>query len=143
MVPLADLGDVHGGIRVVLVAGQGHKNSYTLREDEIPKVKKGASAPAPAKSAPQPSGVAPKEAEKAPAPTTNLQSSKQLEQAVEEIVKRQNEPIVKMLGNIQKLLLEQQNAGPSMKDIVGGIGWILGIVGIAAYFLSRSRNRPR
>lgn len=141
VVPLADLGDVHGDIRISLVAGQGHKSSYTLREDEIPAIKKGASTAGRAKPASQPSGRVPKDEKKTPEP--NLQSSKKLEQTIEEIVKRQNQQIIKMLGTIQKQLLEQQNQGPSVRDIVGGIGWILGIVGIAAYFLSRNRNRSQ
>ncbi|MEJ2716266.1 MAG: hypothetical protein P8182_03880 [Deltaproteobacteria bacterium] len=139
VVPLADLGDVRGDIHITLIAGQGHKNSYTLREDEIPSMKKGTAAAGPAKPASQPSGVVPRDDERKPA--ANLQSPKKSKQDIEEIVTRQNQQIVKMLGNIQRLLLEQENRGPSVRDIVGGIGWIFGIVGIAAYFMSRSRNR--
>ena len=41
------------------------------------------------------------------------------------------------LAPIRKMLAEQYNAEPSMRDIIGGIGWLLGLAGIAAYFKNR------
>ena len=35
------------------------------------------------------------------------------------------------------MLASQFDAGPSLKDIVGGIGWIFGLVGVAAWFRRR------
>ncbi len=42
------------------------------------------------------------------------------------------------LSPIKRLLGEQVEAGPSLRDIIGGIGWIFGLIGVAAYF----RRRP-
>jgi nickel transport protein len=36
------------------------------------------------------------------------------------------------------MLAEQTEAGPNLRDIIGGIGWIFGLIGVAAYF----RRRP-
>jgi nickel transport protein len=42
-----------------------------------------------------------------------------------------------MLGEQQKLLMEQKMKGPGVTEIIGGIGWIFGLVGVWAYFMSR------
>jgi nickel transport protein len=51
-------------------------------------------------------------------------------------------PLFQKQATLEKLLLEDKFSGPKMTDIVGGIGWILGLGGIAAFFLSFKR-RPR
>ena len=51
-------------------------------------------------------------------------------------------PLFQKQAKLEKLLLEDKFSGPKMTDIVGGIGWILGLGGIAAFFLSFKR-RPR
>lgn len=43
------------------------------------------------------------------------------------------------LAPIRRALLEQDQRGPGLQEIIGGIGWIFGLVGIAAYFKSRPR----
>jgi nickel transport protein len=37
------------------------------------------------------------------------------------------------------MLAETRQSGPGFRDIVGGIGYILGLVGIAAYVHSRRK----
>jgi nickel transport protein len=51
-------------------------------------------------------------------------------------------PLFQKQATLEKLLLEDKFSGPKMTDIVGGIGWILGLGGIAAFFWSFKR-RPR
>lgn len=137
-VPIADLGTVNGDVLITLVAGEGHKRNYRLSADELPKNSKSVSKTSrPERPAPGPDSVKTTELTQ---PVAHVQDLGTLEKAIETIVKRENEKIVKMLGNQQKLLLEQRNSGPTLKDIVGGIGWILGIVGVIAFFLGRTRN---
>jgi len=57
------------------------------------------------------------------------------------VLDKKLEPIVKMLGKQERLLLEAKHGGPKVSDIVGGLGWIVGLVGLAAFFWGR--NRPR
>jgi len=52
---------------------------------------------------------------------------------VEAIVKREVAPIKLMLA-------EMHDAGPSVAEILGGIGWIFGLFGVAAYMKSRNRS---
>ena len=51
-------------------------------------------------------------------------------------------PLFQKQATLEKLLLEDKFSGPKMTDIVGGIGWILGLGGIAAFFWSFKR-KPR
>jgi nickel transport protein len=37
-------------------------------------------------------------------------------------------------------LLEDKQGGPRINDIIGGIGWIVGMVGLAAFFWGRNRS---
>ena len=41
------------------------------------------------------------------------------------------------LGPIRRDLAAQVNAGPDIQEIIGGIGWSLGLVGIGLYFKGR------
>ena len=66
-----------------------------------------------------------------------LLSEKQLDQIIEKAVEK---ALDKKLQPINRMLAQMQNKGPSINDIFGGIGYILGFFGIAAYFLSKKRN---
>ena len=48
-----------------------------------------------------------------------------------------NEALDAKLAPIKHMLASQFDAGPRLKDIVGGIGWIFGLVGVAAWFRRR------
>jgi nickel transport protein len=39
-----------------------------------------------------------------------------------------------------KLLVETRRSGPSVTDILGGIGYIFGLIGVAAYFNAKRRK---
>ncbi len=43
------------------------------------------------------------------------------------------------LAPIRRAVLEGTEDGPGLREIIGGIGWIFGLVGVAAYFKSRPR----
>jgi len=43
------------------------------------------------------------------------------------------------LAPLRRALAAGNGAEPSLRDIVGGLGWIMGLVGIGLYF---SRRRP-
>lgn len=44
------------------------------------------------------------------------------------------------LAPLRKALAAKSAEGPSLNEIVGGIGWIVGIIGIVLFFLSRRKN---
>ncbi|MGO9571147.1 MAG: hypothetical protein ACLP5H_26780 [Desulfomonilaceae bacterium] len=133
---LADLTPIKGDIKIVLEGGMGHKADFTLSQADLPVSTQKIPTPqpktqerttaAPAIVAIQPSGQAP--------------DSALIKKIVEDAVDEKIQPLVKMLGNQQKLLMEQKDKGPTITEIVGGIGWILGIVGVAGYFMGRKRK---
>ena len=51
-------------------------------------------------------------------------------------------PVLQKQAVLEKLILEEKFSGPKITDIIGGIGWIIGLAGIAAFFLS-SKRKPR
>jgi len=58
---------------------------------------------------------------------------KELEGIVESIMDKKLKPVITML-------VDQRNSDPSVTDILGGIGYIIGLVGVAALFKSRNRK---
>jgi nickel transport protein len=116
-------------LRILLQAGEGHQNEWTVDAAEF----MGASLPAATTpSAPQ-SGVAPDPVshggERAHTPALTRAD-------VEEVVAA---ALDAKLAPIQRELREQGQKGPGVQEIVGGIGWIFGLIGVAAYFKSRPR----
>jgi len=107
-------------LRLLLKAGVGHEAEWVVKAEEF-----GAApadeAPAAATPAAE-SGAAPAAA--APMDTAALKA------AVDAVVKRELEPVKRMLADMSQ-------PGPSVTEILGGIGYIFGLFGVAAYFKSR------
>lgn len=113
-------------LRILLQAGEGHQNDWTVPASELSAPSIPAAAPAMVITAVAPS-----------APAAGSTKAESLTQAdVERIV---NTALDAKLVPIKRTLLEQVEAGPGLREIIGGIGWIFGLVGVAAYFKSRSR----
>lgn len=118
-------------LKIVLEAELGHKGEYTLNLTD-----------GPVSSQRQPSEkpvVADTLSVSAPSvvPTGGAQvvlNQEALLQALSLMMDRKIEPLIKTMGNQERLLLEQQAGAPKMTEIIGGIGWILGLAGIGAFF---------
>ena len=125
-------------LRIRVNAGEGHQNECTVSAGEL------------ADASPQASALTAKDAEAAAArtrpaasassgasgPTASAVPTAALTPAdVERIV---NAALDARLAPIKRMLAERTEAGPGLREIIGGIGWIFGIVGVAAYF----RRRP-
>jgi nickel transport protein len=67
-------------------------------------------------------------------PTGSIGISKEeIKGLIEESLERKLSPIIRMIS-------ESQTKGPSVTEIVGGIGYIFGLMGVALYFLSRRKK---
>jgi nickel transport protein len=129
-------------LTVNLEAGTGHRGEWTVRAGEIDLPETGSdadgavAAPAPPDSpAKSTAGESPVSAEvqtKTPEGTVSLE---QVEQVVDQALDRKLKPVM-------KLLTESRQTGPGVTEIVGGIGYIFGLMGVAAWFQSR-RNRGK
>jgi nickel transport protein len=116
-------------LRLVLDAGMGHRGEYLLTAKDLGKAieaTKNAKAPQAALSA------APSE-EKAPALATGI-DAQQLSSIVEKALAKQLAPLT---AQIAKMNAER---GIGISDVIGGLGYILGLLGLAAYMKSRKQK---
>ena len=123
------------GLRIRINAGEGHQNEWGMDASEF----SGAAAPT-ASPAEKVNGT--EKTEGAAAPATTAAPSVPAAQAVSGATPDQVRAIVNAaldakLGPIRRDLAAQVNAGPGIQEIIGGIGWILGLVGIGLYFKGR------
>jgi len=117
-------------LRILLQAGEGHQNEWIMDAAEF----SGAAPPAhTAAAAPQSGGAADlvSGGGGVAQPNAGLTRSD-----VEEVVAA---VLDAKLAPIKRELLEQNQGGPGVREIVGGIGWIFGLIGVAAYLRSRPR----
>lgn len=119
---------------VVLETADGHRATFTVPADELPETLAAPEADAePAQAASEPASESttqdmPPESERA---ATGL-TSEELEQVVEAAVSRQIRPLREQL--------EAYESTTRLHDVLGGIGYILGIAGIAFYVLGKKRD---
>ena len=143
-------GKAHG-VRIVIKAGEGHQNDWTMDAAELAAVQPAdpasaaSSTASPAKTSTAVSGATPaatpaatagtqppatQKADKAPAQQTANISAAELQGIV-------NTALDVKLGPIRKELAEMRVARPGFSEIFGGIGWLVGLAGIALYFKGR------
>jgi nickel transport protein len=140
--PLSALPPLGGDLVLVLNAGAGHRADYTLAAGDLPirtdqvqtKDSQAVTDGSPPREAQAETGPSTGAGDTAAKAAVNLK-------AVEELLDRKIGPLSNMLGSQQKLLMEQKDKGASLTEIIGGIGWIFGLFGTAAYFMSRKGDR--
>jgi nickel transport protein len=116
-------------LRILLQAGEGHQNEWLLEAAEFTDEATPMSlAPDAAVAA---AAVAKVKPDNASSDAAGL-SRAELEEVVGAVLDAK-------LAPIKRILLEQSQSGPGMQEIIGGIGWIFGLIGIGAFFKSRPR----
>jgi nickel transport protein len=126
-------------LKIVLLAGAGHRAEWTIPVSEI-DVSDKKTAPTHEKNAETRPLASSKskdepEASQKMVPLSGL-TEKDLQSAVEEALEKKLQPVMKMLA-------EFKQEGPTVKDIFSGIGYIMGLVGIAAYIHSRKKIKSQ
>ncbi|MFP4031420.1 MAG: hypothetical protein ACLFRG_16470 [Desulfococcaceae bacterium] len=120
-------------LTVTLDAGVGHRAEWTVRAEEI-DLPEADSTPDGTMAAAEPATREPAVSEEIRAEAAEkLVTLEQVEKAVDKALDRKLKPVMKMLT-------ESRRKGPGVTEIVGGIGYIFGLMGVAAWFQSR-RNR--
>jgi nickel transport protein len=114
-------------LTIVLEAGMGHRGDWPLsRQDlapagEAPKPGPAAAPQAsPKNEAPSPAAVEPTAGPASPPPAG-------IDQAIEKALDKKLAPVMKMLAEMHEQKVR-------LTDVLGGIGYIIGLVGVAAYF---------
>ena len=134
-----------GELKIVLEAGMGHRAEWTISKKELAAASSGQPQVQPAgpgktvTKAP----VAWRQQTPKPEPAPSLSGeaasgsrpvAADIEQALERALDKKLAPIVRMLA-------ESREQGPKLSDVLGGIGYIIGLVGMAAYFKRKSKER--
>ena len=113
---------IDGDLRIVLVASMGHRAEYIIRTDELGKVAELIEEKI-------------EEPVSAVSPEVSSFDLKEIQLLIENALDEKLEPIMREMREIKKF--QEDRISPT--DIVGGIGYIIGIFGIIAYFLSRKK----
>jgi nickel transport protein len=137
-------------LRIVLKAGEGHQNATEVKAAEYlsaapppsaaPVATPAASAP-PSQPAAPVAAAGPVAAAAAPAQTGEpavaapVLDAAALERIVEAAVEKKIAPL-------RAMLVSEKEKGPGLTEIVGGLGWLMGLAGIAAYFAAKGK-KPR
>jgi len=110
-------------LKIVLIASMGHKNSYALSKDELPEIKLEQRLQEPK----------PKEFEVEEISQVNLD---QIKRIIDSSLDKKLKPIMRELAKTQQRKV-------SFREAIGGIGYILGIMGIIAYFLGKNKDNHK
>ena len=132
--PIPAAGKAHG-LRIVVKAGEGHQNEWSMEAAELASVQAPVAPAAAAEKTPAASKAA-------PAPQAATAAPQQSGQALTGISAAELQTIVNAsldakLGPIRKELAEMRVARPGFSEIFGGIGWLVGLAGVALYFKGR------
>ena len=104
-------------LRLVLDAGMGHRDEYTVPAGELPEIAA--------------ESVEPWVETEAVA----RMDPKEIESIVDRVIQKRLHPLIQLVAK------SQLKTGFSPTEIFGGIGYILGLAGIAMYFKSRKSGK--
>lgn len=141
---IPDAGRVHG-LRIRVNAGEGHQNEWSMEASELapasttaPTATETAAPATAAVSAASTASQAPTGPVTAPGASGAAASTPSAvcvgSGEVRTIV---NAALDAKLGPIRRELAEMRVARPGFKEIFGGIGWLVGLAGVALYFKGR------
>ena len=116
-------------IRIELIAGMGHRGERVIRADGV-AVETGETS-----AEDLPRATDPDTSREVPTSAPTLGEA-EIERIVEAVLDRKLEPVKRMIA-------DNRSAGPSISDIIGGLGYILGLVGLAAYVNYRRKSKDR
>ncbi len=112
------------GMKIVIQAGMGHRGEWTIPASEMAST---GEEPEPTVSRKTSQEASKPGIEESPAGLDQIRG------VLEQSLDRKLNPIVKMLA-------ESRDKGPTISDILGGIGYILGLMGLAAYLHFRRKS---
>ncbi|MEA2108317.1 MAG: hypothetical protein U9P07_02695 [Pseudomonadota bacterium] len=124
-------------LKIVLTAGMGHRGEWTVSKDEIinatptnttsPTIESTTNENATSAAGAKNTAIR-------PAATETTLSADEIKEVVEKALDRKLKPVYRMLA-------EAREHKPSIPDVIGGIGYIIGLVGLAAYLHARRQQK--
>lgn len=139
--PSADFLQIGHGLNIRLLAGEGHQNDWNVSAEELRTL----SAIAPALGVKNEASQKMETArwQSSASPTSYPAAGQAAHKAVlsgidaEELEALIGNILDAKLAPIRQTLARRQDDEPGFKDIIGGIGWILGLLGLATYMKYR------
>ncbi len=120
------------GLKIVLKAGEGHQAQWTmtpedLNEEPLPEEPVSETGSAPAESPKTQATTAAASPAATSAPQAAAAPCKIDTRELADLVTRR---VAREIAPLKRMMMEQMNHGPTMRDIIGGLGWIIGIGGL-------------
>ncbi len=113
-------------LKIIVSVGEGHRGEWLLEtEDYLESSKEGDEKPEETVTA-------------VPSPVGSVE--KQVAGEDERIRNMMEEVLDQKLAPIKHMLSRSQDRGPTLQDILGGIGYLLGLAGLAAYIQSKKKK---
>jgi nickel transport protein len=121
-------------MRIVVSAGMGHQAAWNLKAADFESIGEDAPSPEPASPLATPRNHPPASSGKTQPPPLEppALSADDIRAIVEKTLDKKLVPVLKMLS--------ESRERTSMGDILGGIGYIIGLVGLAAYVSGRKKK---
>ncbi|WP_319760058.1 hypothetical protein [Maridesulfovibrio sp.] len=113
------------GLLIYLYASEGHRAEWTINADEI-----------------FPDSTEATSEEIQPAPEVQAQPYDTETKVYSTDIAKLNEQLSTLTDKVEtlkRLIISQQEKGPGVNEIFSGLGYILGLFGVAAFFLSRKK----
>ena len=111
-------------LKIILTSSMGHKNDFIVPASNFQEVESSPSSPAQSF------------AESARDSSAHPADLSQLEGMIDKALDRKLAPVIKLIRDTRK-------EGPTIAEIVGGIGYIFGLVGVAVYFSNGKKGTRR
>ena len=108
-------------LKIVLTSSMGHKNDFIVPASNFQEVESSPSSPAQSF------------AESAKDSSAHTAELSQLEGMIDRALDRKLAPVIKQIRDTRK-------EGPTISEIVGGIGYIFGLFGLIMYFKNRKKG---
>ena len=115
-------------LKIVLTASMGHRNDFVIPMSELEEV-------SPTKTT-ESGGHAvsePAEQKIVSGQTASAVDFAQMEAVLDKVLDRK-------LTTLSRLIRETRPEGPTVSEVIGGIGYIFGLMGVALYFISKKKN---
>lgn len=116
-------------LKIELQAGMGHRAEWVIRAEEM-----GVESP------PGTAGIGERGEDGTHTPERVMEEVSVVAPTAEDIQRAVERALDKKLGPVLKRLAESRERTPNLTDILGGIGYILGLLGIASYVYYRKRK---
>jgi nickel transport protein len=124
-----------GDYKIVIQAALGHSGNWVLTKDAFEEEAVEVTHTSHSEST--------LETDDHMSPPTSVQSNVLAHVTLDELEHLIDHALDEKLAPISKQLAQLQTGKPSFKDIIGGIGYIVGLVGIALYFVQHRETKRR